>query len=88
MPERCNVNITYINPIHDFSQINKVACLCPQKRKQWRSSVCVISTSQKKKKIICAGQQTEAIDISISDPILIEFRKSCVRLTTVFWYPD
>ena len=42
----------------------------------------------KKKKIICAGQQTEAIDISISDPILIEFRKSCVRLTTVFWYPD
>lgn len=87
MPERCNVKITYFNPTHDFSQINKVACLCPQKRKQWCPSVCVTLTSQKKC-IYSAGQLTEAIDRSISDPILIEFRTSRVRLTTVFWYPD
>jgi len=42
----------------------------------------------KKMYILCAGQLTEAIDRSISDPILIEFRTSRVRLTTVFWYPD
>jgi len=89
MPERCNVKITYFNPIHDFIQINKVACIRPQKRKQWRPSVCVTSTSKKKKVyILCAVQPTEAIDRSISDPILIEFRTSRVRLKTAFWCPD